>query len=204
MLLNEDDDSLFSSSSKPVEKPAEPIASKPALDLFDDKGDAAADSDLFSASKTKIKKPALKDTKTIDLFDDAAAEDENDALFGSVAKKNETAKSEARLPSGPTTVPGKVDDNKTDSKSTKDIFDNSSDEDIFAASKITTTKKPTATESLFDDDDDDDLFGTTKSRLGARDSEASGRPAAKKPVTRDLKKTAEKIGGDPLSMLQDD
>lgn len=217
--MNEDDDSLFSSSSKSTVRVSEK-KSKPGLDLFIDDDDTSGNA-LFSSSKVNIKKP-LKDTK-IDLFDDVAAEDDDDSLFGSVTKNRELKKSKQSSPAF-STVPSaapkveekKESESKEDTKkqsktksATKDIFDNSSDDDdIFAGSKKTIPKKKS--KSLFDDDeddvDDDDIFGKPKSS-STKDSKAvlnKDRPVIKKAVTRDLKKTAEKIVEDPLSMLQDD
>ncbi|OXU28147.1 hypothetical protein TSAR_006962 [Trichomalopsis sarcophagae] len=221
LLLNEDDDSLFSSSSKSTDKPSEK-KSKPGLDLFiDDDDDDTSSNDLFSSSKAKIKKP-LKDTK-IDLFDDVAAEDDDDSLFGSATKKSELQKikeSPAALSTVSSAGPKVEEKNESKSKEdakkqskiktvTKDIFDNSSDDDdIFAGSKKTIPKKKP--KSLFDDEeddaDDDNIFGKPKSS-STKDSKAAlnkDRPVIKKAVTRDLKKTAEKIVEDPLSMLQED
>ncbi|XP_048266620.1 WASH complex subunit 2 isoform X2 [Bombus terrestris] len=88
-----------------------------------------------------------------------------------------------------------------------DIFadQSSGEDDIFA--KTSASKKTTVTsKSLFpsdDDDDDDNIFGkkfTSESQVNS----AETRSIVKKAVTRDLKKTAEKIGEDPLSALLDD
>lgn len=90
----------------------------------------------------------------------------------------------------------------------QDIFgdQSSGEEDIFATKKIIGKSRPTG--SLFDgdgdDEDVDDIFGKKLSTKGTTVETIDSRNTPKKPMTRDLKKTAEKIVGDPLSMLQDD
>lgn len=237
-LLFSEDDSLFSSGNKKLAE--EKTTKKPILDLFTDD----VESDLFSVTLTKSVKKPLKDTK-ISLFDE---EDEDDSLFGSVAKKS-TIESEpgkkhsAQQPAKKISLFGDDDNDtnlfsepfeqtqKSDSESIheqsnkNDMFTNitetvrtshitdifadqsSGEDDIFA--KISAPKKITVTsKSLFpsdddDDDDDDNIFGkkfTSESQIKT----AEMRSSVKKAVTRDLKKTAEKIGEDPLSALLDD
>lgn len=198
LLLNEEDDSLFSSSKKPVEKPD----TKSKGGLFDDEDESS--SDLFSSSKLKLNKKPLKDTK-IDLFDEAGLDDEDSSLFGSASKKSEKTKDPPPVTANAAKVEAKSD-SKVVKPGTKDIFDDSSDEDIFAKSKKTILKNKT--ESLFNDDgdsgDNDDIFGKPKPSKETAISLDKEKPTVKKAVTKDLKKTAEKIVEDPLSLLQDD
>lgn len=87
-----------------------------------------------------------------------------------------------------------------------DIFadQSSGEEDILT--KIPISKKIAGTsKSLFlsdDDDDDDNIFG--KKLTGESIKSGEIRSTVKKTITRDLKKTAEKIREDPLSVLLDD
>lgn len=87
-----------------------------------------------------------------------------------------------------------------------DIFaDQSSGEDDILT-KISVSKKIAGTsKSLFlsdDDDDNDNIFG--KKLTGESIKSVETRSTVKKTITRDLKKTAEKIREDPLSVLLDD
>ncbi|XP_046742132.1 WASH complex subunit 2-like isoform X2 [Diprion similis] len=98
----------------------------------------------------------------------------------------------------------------TGNKIAKDIFgdQSSSDEDVFARKK-TVIKKPMTSSGLFDDDDDDneggvDIFGKSTTSYVSRSESVEKRGVIKRAGTRDLRKTAEKIVEDPLSMLQKD
>ncbi|XP_076278814.1 PWP1 homolog no child left behind [Lasioglossum baleicum] len=239
-LLFSEDDSLFSTGSK---RSSEDLtAKKPMLDLFADD----AEGDLFSASLTKPVKKPLKDTK-ISLFDDDGQDDEDDSLFGPVAKKPvaqavedkkqpiqqlrkkisvfDDDDDDANLFSEQTEHAQKSDTGSVQESTNKgemfasitervktshitDIYaDHSSGEDdIFAAKVI--AKKVATSKSLFplDDDDDDDgnIFVKKTSASEPRAKPIETRSTVKKSVTRDLKKTAEKISEDPLSILQDD
>lgn len=197
LISSEDDDSLFTSSAKTLDS-----KKKPTLGLFDDDDDKddLSDKNLFSFGKTKIS----KDTK-VDLFKDVDFEKNDEDLFDTKNKESEIVQEEIKE------LPPPLDKKSVSkSKIAKDIFDNSSDdeEDMFAGSKKIISKKKKV--SLFDDEDDsdsDDLFGSTKSSVlqNSKVKVDDGRPIVKKAViTKDLKKIAEKIVEDPLSLLQDD
>ena len=95
----------------------------------------------------------------------------------------------------------------------EDIFGDrsSGEEDIFATKKIIRSGNIGAAGSIFsvdkdvdDDNDDNDIFGKKESSSNFKIESIDNRGTAKKATTRDLKKTAEKIVEDPLSMLQND
>lgn len=194
---DKDDDGLFGKSTTnssntvdnnpPKVKPERPKV----LNLFaDDEEDDSGDGDLFSTNL--VKKP-LKETK-IGLFD----EDLDNEKQKSVKAPEKIEKIE-KTEKPPTTTPG-----------FKDIFDASSDEDdIFAGKKIIPKMSQSGKKkSLFDDDDDDeggkddDLFG--KKVKSSTVAQQAAKTATASSLKRDLKKTAEKINDDPLSLLQDD
>ncbi|KAJ8688343.1 hypothetical protein QAD02_024138 [Eretmocerus hayati] len=203
LLVSEDDDSLFSSSSQAAQKKTE-SNSKPTLSLFSDEDDESS-TDLFSSSKPKLK--PLKDTK-IDIFNDSALESEDD-LFGAPKKDHKMPRSNPAVTS--TAKKDQTKEPKEEAKAAnttaKSILnDSSGEEDIFTGSKKPIVAKNTS--SLFDesDGDDDDLFGKFKP-LASKEKIASAKdekPVLKKAATRDLKKTAEKIAKDPLSLLGED
>ncbi|XP_043463506.1 WASH complex subunit 2 isoform X2 [Leptopilina heterotoma] len=191
-LLFHEDDSLFSSTSKksnPIEKSG---STRKKVDLFhDDDDDDDDDGDLFSTSvQNKNNKKLIKDTK-MSLFDD---EDNEEHLFSDGTQA---------------TIPKDIVDDSKKKSNLHDIFgdQSSGEEDIFAFKKPISKKLTGERKSLFDDDNDDtddgdtDIFGKTSSSL-SRNKESHS--AAKKVVTRDLKKTAEQIIEDPLSALQED
>ncbi|KAL7298062.1 hypothetical protein TKK_0009067 [Trichogramma kaykai] len=198
-LLPNDDDSLFKGTSKNSKVVDQKF--KPTLNLFED--DDATGSDLFSTSKTKLKKP-LKDTK-IDIFNDTSTDD-NDDLFGASKKNTEekkTPQKEASQDAKPKTAEVKTED-KSKEKNKKDIFETSSDEDdIFAKSKKVLPKRNTLFDEIADFDDDEDLFGKPKSSASASDSKTStsDKSTVRRIVKKDLSRTVE---NDPLSLLQDE
>ncbi|XP_043499650.1 WASH complex subunit 2 [Polistes fuscatus] len=249
-LLFSDDDSLFSSRS--IKTKREESMRKQVSNLFEDD----ASGDLFSVPLAKPVKKTLKDTK-ISFFDKDSNDqnDEDDSLFGSIAKKmsvkNEEEKSivttkvsqkkinlfqdddedddddakslfaeqqqSVQTPkvelSKVTQESGKLEsilsvDDKSVNKPSKlaDIFgDQSSTEDDIFTSIKPVSKKIIQNKSLFaadSDDDDSKFFGKSSSLVESTPNES--RPIVKKSVTRDLKKTAEKIVEDPLSIFKDD
>ncbi|XP_011336352.2 WASH complex subunit 2A isoform X1 [Ooceraea biroi] len=209
---------LFSTvpSKKTVRKPLRDAK----IGLFGDDNGAQDDEDdsLFgsTSSKTKLdsqKPPSLAPVgrKKNNIFDDD--DDDDSSLF--VESSGQSQKSDSASFSESKPDPA---DNQAKSSNLKSIFgdapcDDDDDLDLFATKKVVPKKIAAPSKSLFADDDDDDgddghIFG--KQPTASKDSKtktaamASSRPAVKKPVTRDLKKTAEKIVEDPLSLLQDD
>ncbi|XP_033335411.2 PWP1 homolog no child left behind isoform X2 [Megalopta genalis] len=199
---------LFSTSlAKPVKKPLKDTK----ISLFDDDGQDDEDDSLFGPvkklAKAELEKkqlPAQQPRKKISVFDDG---DDDANLFSE--QPEQAQKSDAgsiqELPNkeifASTAGPVKT-------SHINDIYtDPSSGEDDIFASKATAKKTVATSKSLFpsDDDDDDDgnIFGK-KSTASEPPRPVETRTTVKKSVTRDLKKTAEKISEDPLSILQDD
>ncbi|XP_076642805.1 PWP1 homolog no child left behind isoform X2 [Halictus rubicundus] len=201
---------LFSASlTKPVKKPLKDTK----ISLFDDDGQDDEDDSLFGPV---VKKPVAKAAeekkqsvqqprKKISVFDDG---DDDANLFSE--QPEHAQKSDAGSVQEPANK-GEMFASVTEPVKTShitDIYaDQSSGEDDIFASKVM-AKKVVASKSLFpsDDDDDDDgnIFGKKISASEPRAKPIETRSTVKKSVTRDLKKTAEKISEDPLSILQDD
>ncbi|XP_036148556.1 WASH complex subunit 2 isoform X2 [Monomorium pharaonis] len=220
-LFADDDigDDLFSvtPSKKTVKKPLRDTK----IGLFGDDDDAQnGENSLFGSVSSKVKlenqpsNPALPGRKKNNIFDDDD-DDEDSSLF--VESSGHSQKSDSASFSEPKQDSQVEPQGK--SSNLKDIFGNAcnnddDDVDLFATKKKIVPKKVVASsKSLFasDDDDDDDshIFGkqpsvSTESKARSTTIAPSSRSAVKKPVTRDLKKTAEKIIEDPLSLLQDD
>ncbi|XP_014477098.1 PREDICTED: WASH complex subunit FAM21C [Dinoponera quadriceps] len=184
---NDEDDSLFGSAAvrtRPdAQKPAPAQAGRKKNNLFDDDDDDD-DSSLFVESSGHSQKS------------DSASISESRHDFADFAKSSNLK-------------------NIFGNDATCDDDDEDDDVDIFTAKRpVPKRVTPLSSKSLFvsddDDDDDDDgsdgIFGksSTPADHKPRTVIASLRPAVKKPVTRDLKKTAEKIVEDPLSLLRDD
>lgn len=196
------------------------VVKKPLRDtkisLFDDDDDERNEDDsLFGSASVKTRLDAQKSSAPVqagrkknNIFDDE--DDDDSSLFvessGHSQKSDSASISESRHDF--------VDAAK--SSNLKNIFgndaacgDDDDDVDIFATKRVV-PKKVAPSKSLFASDDDDDdghIFGKPSAPpTGSKPKTviASSRPAVKKPITRDLKKTAEKIVEDPLSLLQDD
>lgn len=204
-------DDLFSAPlKKTVKKPPQDAK----ISLFDDDdGDAQNEEDdsLFGMTSKVTQLDAKKSTsatkvgyKKNNIFDDED-DDDDSSLF--VESSGQSQKSDSM--SEP-----KHDfaDAAKSSSNLKNIFGDDTpcdDDDIFATKKIV-PKKVAPSKSLFASDDDDDdghIFGKASALTDskAKTTITSSRAAIKKSVvTRDLKKTAEKIVEDPLSLLQDD
>ncbi|XP_031827496.1 PWP1 homolog no child left behind isoform X2 [Nomia melanderi] len=208
LFADDTEGDLFSSTlSKPVKKPLKDTM----ISLFDDDGQDDEDDSLFEPVVKKLSGKAepekkQENRKNIGLFDDG---DDDTILFSE--QSEHTRKSDTGSVQEP---PNKKEifANITESVKTSHITDifaeQSSGEDDIFASKIA-SKKVVASKFLFSSDDDDDDAGNIF-RKKSSTSESRTKPietrstAVKKSVTRDLKKTAEKISEDPLSILQDD
>ncbi|XP_018050236.1 PREDICTED: WASH complex subunit FAM21 isoform X2 [Atta colombica] len=188
------------------------------IGLFGDDDDAQNDDDsLFGNSSSKAKfdnQPSnsiLAGRKKNNIFDDD--DDDDSSLFiessGHSQKSDSASFSESKQDS--------QIDSQTKSSNLKDIFGNAphdgndDDIDLFATKKIVPKKVVAPSKSLFASDDDDDghIFGkqpsaSTESKARTTMIAPSSKLAMKKSITKDLKKTAEKIIEDPLSLLQDD
>ncbi|XP_024936707.1 WASH complex subunit 2 isoform X2 [Cephus cinctus] len=236
-LLFNEDDSLFTNTSKEASEIPSTTTKKQTLDLFeDDIGD-----DLFSAPLTISAKKPLRETK-ISLFDDDDDDEDDadpDSLFSTFSKSKPLSKSapvvkeeessklteqitvgqEIRFESDDENLFGtrlaksellessKVTKKVGKTSNLKDIFgDQSSGEDDIFAIKKSATKTIASSNSIFthDDDGDDDIFGKPSSASTSQTQIMHHQSIIKKPVTRDLRKTAEKIVEDPLSLLQKD
>ncbi|XP_034946716.1 WASH complex subunit 2 [Chelonus insularis] len=205
-----DDDSnsdLFSGPfTKPVKKSSKDSGKN---NLFNDIESDDETDDLFGSvhnKKSNQSKPEQSDNinemnasgvsfKTSDDFDND--DDEEDLFFDASEKPSFESTKNDQLFASKTKIP------KT---KLEDIFgDHSSGEDDFF-----TIKKPLSKNSssgLFfkdaEDDDGKDLF-TKKLSSTSTLGETENRMPVKKSITKDLRKTAEKIVEDPLSMLDDD
>lgn len=181
---NDEDDSLFGSATgkaRPEVVPKSTSATKAVRkrnNIFDEDEDDDDDSSLFVESSGQSQKSDSTSEPKHD-FGDSAKSSNLKSIFGNVAPRDD---------------------------------DDDDDDDIFATKKAV-PKKIAPSKSLFASDDDDDnddddghIFGKPSALADAKAKTTitSSRPAMKKPVTRDLKKTAEKIVEDPLSLLQDD
>ncbi|XP_011642849.1 WASH complex subunit 2-like [Pogonomyrmex barbatus] len=219
LFVDDDTGDLFSAA--PLKKTVKKPLRDTKIGLFGDDNDAqnGEDDSLFGSAFSKAKLDSLQSNSTLvgrkknNIFDDD--DDDDSSLFvelsGQSQKSDSVSFSESKHDS--------QTDSQVKSSNLKDIFgntpcdDDEDDIDLFATKKIVPKKIIASSKSLFasDDDDDDDghIFGKQPSAstdLKAKTTmiAASSRSAMKKPVTRDLKKTAEKIVEDPLSLLQDD
>ncbi|OAD54397.1 WASH complex subunit FAM21, partial [Eufriesea mexicana] len=208
LFTDEAEGDLFSTT---LIKPVKKSLKENKISLFDEEDE---DDSLFGSvvkkstteSESEKKHPEQQSTKKLNLFDD----DDNDTnlFFEPFEQAQKSDSGSIRELSNK----GDIFTNITEPVRTSyitDIFANQSsgEDDIFA--RIPAPKKVTvASKSLFpsddyDDDDDDNIFGK-KSANASQIKSADTRSTIKKAVTRDLKKTAEKIGEDPLSALLDD
>ncbi|XP_011685940.1 PREDICTED: WASH complex subunit FAM21 isoform X2 [Wasmannia auropunctata] len=213
-------------SAAPLKKTVKKPLRDTKIGLFGDDDDAqnGEDDSLFgSALSSKAKQLDSQASNSVsvgrkknNLFDDE--DDDDSSLF--VESSGHSQKSDSASFSEPKHDNAQVD-SQAKSSNLKDIFGNAPCDDyvdLFATKKVVPKKVAVPSKSLFasddDDDDDDDghIFGKqpvsasaeSKARTTATAIAPSSRTAVKKPVTRDLKKTAEKIVEDPLSLLQDD
>jgi hypothetical protein len=207
---------LFSSvqSKKTVKKPLRDTK----IGLFCDNDSVPNDESLFGSTSNKTKLDNQKSNlasigrKKNNIFDDD--DDDDSSLF--VESSNQSQKSDSISFSESKPDPA---DHQAKSSNLKSIFgdtlchDDDDDLDLFATKKVIPRNIAATSKSLFASDDEDDgdykhIFA--KQPIVSKDSKVktatiiNSRPAVKKSITRDLKKTAEKIVEDPLSLLQDD
>ncbi|XP_012217073.2 WASH complex subunit 2-like isoform X1 [Linepithema humile] len=215
-LFADDDTGGDLFSAAPLKRTVKKPLRETKIDLFgDDNAQNDEDDSLFGSVSSKMKLDNQKSNpaqvvRKKNLFDDD--DDDDSSLFiesSGQSQKSDSASFSELKPDLP--------DSQTKSTSNlKDIFgdapcDDDDDVDLFATKKVVPKKVIASSKSLFasDDDDDDDSHIFGKQSSASIDSKArliatNSRPAMKKSVTRDLKKTAEKIVEDPLSLLQDD
>ncbi|XP_076548056.1 PWP1 homolog no child left behind isoform X2 [Osmia lignaria lignaria] len=198
--------------STPLTKPLKKPLKDAKISLFDDDEQDDEDDSLFgpvvkksSVKSESIKKPAVQQSgKKLSLFDD----DDNDTnLFSESSEQTQKSDSgSVQEQSNKNEIFASIVEPVKTSHITDIFADQSSGEDDIFASK-TVPKKVVTSKSLFpsddDDDDGDNIFGK-KSTTETYVKTTETRSTIKKSVTKDLKKTAEKIGDDPLSILQDD
>jgi len=193
------------------------------IGLFCDNDGVPDDEDdsLFGSTSSKTKLMKQDDNqksnlipigrKKNNIFDDN--DDDDSSLF--VESSNQSQKSDSISFSESKPDP----DHQTKSSNLKSIFgdaschDDDDDLDLFATKKVIPKNITATSKSLFASDDEDNgdyshIFA--KQPIVSKDPKpktvtiTNSRPAMKKSITRDLKKTAEKIVEDPLSLLQDD
>ncbi|KYN27785.1 PREDICTED: WASH complex subunit FAM21 homolog isoform X2 [Trachymyrmex cornetzi] len=217
-LFAEDDMGGDLFSTAPLKKTVKKPLRDTKIDLFGDDVQNDDDDSLFGNSSSKAKldtQPSnsiLAGRKKNNIFDDD--DDDDSSLFiessGHSQKSDSASFSESKQDS--------QIDSQAKSSNLKDIFGNAphdgddDDIDLFATKKVVPKKVVAPSKSLFASDDDDDdghIFGkqpsaSMESKVRTTTIASSSRSAMKKPVTKDLKKTAEKIIEDPLSLLQDD
>jgi len=209
---------LFSSvqSKKTVKKPLRDTK----IGLFRDNDGAPDDEDnnLFGNTSSKTKLDNQKSNlapigrKKNNIFDDD--NDNDSSLFVESSNQSQKSDNASFSESKPDSV-----DHQVKNSNLKSIFgdmpchDDDDDLDLFATKKVISRNIAVPSKPLFASDDEDNgddnyIFG--KQSIATKDSKAktatitNPRAAVKKSVTRDLKKTAEKIVEDPLSLLQDD
>lgn len=199
---------LFSASlAKPVKKPL----TEPRISLFDEDDE---DDSLFgpvvktssikreSERKQSVEQPSRK----ISLFDD---DDNGTNLFSDTSERAQKSESGSiQEQSNRNEMFTSITEPVRTSYITDIFADQSSmDDNIFGtkpvARKPVVTSKSPFPSAADGNDNDDNIFGTN-STGESQVKLAEARSAVKKTVTRDLKKTAKKIGEDPLSVLLDD
>lgn len=216
------DDASGDLFSVPLTKSVKKPLKDTKISFFDKDPDGQYDEDdsLFGSITRKVsmkneEQKSIAATKVsqkkIDLFHDYAGDDDDDdvnSLFAEQSVKVQKVES-SKVPqqSGKLERISSVDDDRSVKifKSTDIFADQSSTEDDIFSSIKPISKKIVNTKSLFaadSDDDDNEFFGISSSLVESKSGES--RPIVKKSVTRDLKKTAEKIVEDPLSIFQDD
>ncbi|KAK0176487.1 hypothetical protein PV328_000618 [Microctonus aethiopoides] len=211
IFVNDSSSDLFSGpfTKATTKKPIKGTKGNLFSDLDSDDDDGT--DDLFGSASSKRSNQSKSEHSDIDTNEVSSAsgnspkqidpfDDDDDDLFFDASEK-------------PSSEPGKDDQifsTSTKVKKTKleDIFgDQSSGEDDIFAIKKPIGRGATAGGLFFSDDgaDPNDIFTKKQSSSSAVNVESvENRVPIKKAITRDLRKTAEKIVEDPLSMLHDD
>lgn len=216
-LFADDEDAGGDLFSAPLKKTVKKPLRDTKIGLFgddngaqNDEGNSLFGSSAFGRAKTDSQKSnSAQSNRRKNIFDDDD-DDDDSSLF--VESSGQSQKSDSASFSEPK---HDLADSRAKSSNLKDIFgdapcDDDDDIDLFATKKIVPKKVATSSKSLFmsdDDDDDGHIFGKQSSTDGSKvkaTTVSNSRPTVKKAVTRDLKKTAEKIVEDPLSLLRDD
>ncbi|XP_076753674.1 PWP1 homolog no child left behind isoform X2 [Xylocopa sonorina] len=204
-LFTDDAEGDLFSTTLAVKKPLKDTK----MNLFDEEDE---DDSLFGlgSNKTTLKSELEKrhsvqqPTKKISLFED---DDDDTTIFSERFDPSQKSDSSSiQEQSNKNGIFASITEPVRTSHITDIFADQSSGEDdIFA--KIPASKKVIVTpKSLFPSDEDDEVDNifskksTNETKVKMRETRAT----VKKPVTRDLKKTPEKIGEDPLSVLLDD
>lgn len=214
------DDASGDLFSVPLTKSVKKPLKESKISFFDKDSDGQNDEDnnLFGSIMKKVstkneEQKSIVATKIsqkkINFFQDDAGDDDDDVNSLFAEQPVQTQKVESfKVPqqSGKLESISSVDDRSIKTSKSTDIFgDQSSTEDDIFASIKPISKKVVHAKSLFaadSDDDDDNEFFSKPSLVESKSIES--RPIVKKSVTRDLKKTAEKIVEDPLSIFQKD
>ncbi|KAK0167005.1 hypothetical protein PV327_004460 [Microctonus hyperodae] len=211
IFVNDSSSDLFSGpfTKATTKKPMKGTKGNLFSDLDSDDDDAT--DDLFGSASSKRSNQSKSEHSDIDTNEVSSAsgnspkqidpfDDDDDDLFFDASEK----------PSSETGKDDQIFSTSTKVKKTKleDIFgDQSGGEDDIFAIKKPIGRGATAGGLFFSDDGDDrnDIFTKKQSSSSAVNVESiENRVPIKKAITRDLRKTAEKIVEDPLSMLHDD
>ncbi|CAL1679144.1 unnamed protein product [Lasius platythorax] len=227
-----DDDAggdLFSTA--PLKKAIKKPLRDTKIGLFGDDDDVRnEDNSLFGNASGKTKQdsqksnPAQAERKKNNIFDDD--DDDDSSLFVESSGQSQKSSGQSQKSDSISFSEPKHDlaDSQAKSSNLKNIFGDAAfprsekidddDVDLFSTRKVVPKKVVASSKSLFasddeNDDDDSHIFGkqssaSTGSKTNTTTIAPSSRPAVKKSITRDLKKTAEKIVEDPLSLLQDE
>ncbi|KAL2711652.1 WASH complex subunit FAM21 isoform X1 [Vespula squamosa] len=213
------DDASGDLFSVPLTKSVKKPLKDTKINFFDKDSDGQNDEDdnLFDSitKKVSMKNEEQKNIaatkvsqKKINFFQDDDGNDDDDvnSLFAEQPVQTQKVESsKISQQSEKLESISSVDDRSVKTSKSTDIFGDqlSTEDDIFTSIKPI-SRKIVHTKSLFaadSDDDDNEFFGKPTSLVESKSSES--KPIIKKSVTRDLKKTAEKIVEDPLSLFQD-
>lgn len=206
LFADDPDVDFFKTSLLP--KSARKLNEESKIDLF---GDDNQDDDLFGSSNNRRSSRSVVTEETITEVQSSSRKQSLFSESGSETKF-ESKKAASGLFSDDDSLDifttGKSEKASSATKKTvTDIFggQSSEEEDMFAT-KTTVIKKSKLSSGLFGDEDDDagDIFAKSAGSSSVKFQSIESRGVVKKAATRDLRKTAEKIVEDPLSMLQND